>query len=104
MDDGLIIVKQTVLHIIQTIRIISCGVNLQDKDKDGRRGRACPEPERHHVHQELKQEMSSSSSSYLVLQQQQRLLQRSRCCLATFVKGHDGLVHGNLVVFFVEVL
>lgn len=37
MDDGLIMVKQTVLDIIQTIRIVCCGVNLQDKDR--RRGR-----------------------------------------------------------------
>lgn len=48
MDDCLIIVKQTVLNIIQTIRIFCCGVNLQDKDGTWERswatGRPSPSP------------------------------------------------------------
>lgn len=33
VDDCLIIAKQTILNIIQTICIFCCGVNLQDKDR-----------------------------------------------------------------------
>lgn len=39
MDDGLVVVKQTILNIIQTIRIVCRGVNLQDKDRRQKRSR-----------------------------------------------------------------
>lgn len=70
MDDCLIIVKQTILNIIQTIRIFCCGVNLQDKDEHERAAEQqgvhlCSNPQTHwqQSHCELK------SICYLVLQQ-----------------------------------
>lgn len=96
MDDGLVIIQQTVLHIIQTIDVLGCRVNLGDKEEGRPRG------DEEAVSRG--QSGSAARSTYLVLDGQEGLLQQACGGLPAPVELHNCFVHCNLVVVFAELL